>query len=273
MPAPFGAEAAEIVGDVHAQDRVEFVRELLECDDVRRVGIHREQALGEDENPVLRILGADALQLVASALDRIVAEIVDVARRRLRAFLQAGMRQGVHHDMVGRTHQPLDDPEACGPAGRKERDVLHVQEFGDRLFEGERQGRVADERRRACAVDAEFLDRRNRDIADRGMGGQAQIILGSEIDAFEQGAFVRPRETLAPWAGFGRPAERPQAGRAPQLLPVVEGLHAIQKVGAGKVAEVTHASAKSRQPILWVTHSLSSRRVAPVSEVRSVNPM
>jgi len=138
--------------------------------------------------------------------------------------------------------------------------MLHVQELGDPPLESERQGGIADERGRSRAVNAELLDRRNGDIANLGMRSQAQIILGGEIDAFEEGALIRARQTLAPGAGLGRPAERPETRLAAKLLPLEESLDPIQKVGAGKIAEITHAPAECRQPILWVAHLMSSRR-------------
>src|SRR3954471_5321517 len=165
--------------------------------------------------------------------------------------------------MIGRTDEALDDAEAGGPAGREERDMLHAEELGDRLLERERQRGIADQRRRARAVHSELLDRRDGDVADVGVGGKAQIILRREIDAFEKLAFVRAREALAARTGLGRPAERPQPRPAAQLLPIVEGFHPIQQVGAGEIAEIAHAPAKGCQSIKWSIHSLVLPRPGP----------
>ena len=100
-----------------------------------------------------------AAQLLAALVDLVVAEQEDVAGRRRGAFLQAGMGEGVHDDMVGAADEALDDAEARGPAGREQRHVIHLQELGDLALERDRERGVADQRGRAGAVDAVVLDR------------------------------------------------------------------------------------------------------------------
>ena len=62
MAATVLAEAAEIMRHVDHQGRVILVAEFGERGDVRRVGFHREQALGHDEDAVRRVLGADVCE-------------------------------------------------------------------------------------------------------------------------------------------------------------------------------------------------------------------
>ena len=85
---------------------------------------------------------------------------VDVPRRGVGAFLQAGMREPVHHDVIVRADEALDDAVAGGPSGRVEHRVLELEEPRDRLLELQRILRVAGKRRRAGAVDAVLVDDR-----------------------------------------------------------------------------------------------------------------
>ena len=84
-------QRAQIMRHVDQQRRAIFMREVLEGAQVRHVGIHREQALDDDHDAVLDVLGADRGELLAAMLDVEMTELPDVARRRVRAFLQANM--------------------------------------------------------------------------------------------------------------------------------------------------------------------------------------
>src|SRR5205085_4190740 len=101
------------------------------------------------------------------------AEQVNVPGRRLGAFLETGMAERVHDDMVVWTNQALDHPEAGRPARREKRDMVVAEEVADLALERDRQGGVADQRRRAGAMDAEFTDRLERGGDDIGMIRQA----------------------------------------------------------------------------------------------------
>ena len=109
--------------------------EFLERANVRRVGVHRKQALGDHENAVGRVARADLRQFLSRAFDRIVAEQVNVARRRLRTFLKTGVAERIHDDVVARPDQPLDRAEAGRPSRREQRDVLAIEKLADALFE------------------------------------------------------------------------------------------------------------------------------------------
>ena len=172
----------------------------------------------------------------------VVAEEGDVVGRGLCAFLQAGVGQGVHHDVVVGTDETLDDAEACGPAGRIEDDLVHAEELGDLLFERDRGGGVADERRGAGAMDAVGLDRLARRIGDRRIGVHREIVLRGEVDALHGIAVVVARGDAAVRTVIGRAAERPEAVLAAEILPGVEAFDAREEVAAAGIAEVAHAA-------------------------------
>ncbi|HPV25453.1 MAG TPA: protein kinase, partial [Casimicrobium sp.] len=55
--------------DIDEQHRAEFVRQGLQRVDVRRIGIHRENAFGDEQDGVAVVFVADALQLFARMFD------------------------------------------------------------------------------------------------------------------------------------------------------------------------------------------------------------
>ena len=83
--------------------------------------------------PLVASLARMLTSFSRAPVDPVVTEQMDVRRRRGGAFLEAGVAQGVHQDMVGGADEALDDPVARGPAGRVDQDLLAIQEFGDRL--------------------------------------------------------------------------------------------------------------------------------------------
>src|SRR3954471_22527385 len=83
---------------------------------------------------------------------------------------------------------------------------------------------------------------------------KAEIILRGEIDALEQGAFIGARLAAAVRPQFGGAAQRPQAGAAARLLPLIEGVYPPEQVIARNVAEILHASAQCRFHAHIITH-------------------
>ena len=142
--------------------------------DVGRVGVHREQALGDDQDAVGGVLGADLLQPAAERVHVEMAVIVDVLRGCARTFLQAGVSQHVHHDVIVGAHEALHGGKAGRPAGRIEHDLAAVQEVRDHPLELERMLGVAEQRGRAGAVHAVFLDRARGGALHLGVGGEAR---------------------------------------------------------------------------------------------------
>ena len=135
MPVPVLAETAEIMSDIDQQGRVVFAAEVLHGSKIRRVRIHREQTFGHDHDRVFGVLGAHRAQPATAMIQIEVAELIDVLRRGVRTFLQACMREAIHHDVVGRADQTLDGAKAGRPARRVEEDLVHLQEVADPAFE------------------------------------------------------------------------------------------------------------------------------------------
>ena len=141
--------------------------EILKRRDIGRVRIHREQTLGDDQDRIRLVARADAVEVPPNRVNVQVAVEMDIARCRGRAILKARMRETIDDDMVVAPHQPLYDAVSRGPARRIEDGMLDLQEFRDAPLQRERIPRVAEERSRAGAVDAIFVDRRDRGCLDR----------------------------------------------------------------------------------------------------------
>ena len=262
MAATVFAEATHVVRDIDHQRGIVFVADLLQADQVGRVGVHREQALGHHQDAVLGVLGADLRQQPPAVVVIEVAELIDVVRGRVGAFLQARMRQHIHHDVIGRADQSLDDAEAGGPPGREQHDFLHLQEVGDPALQRHRIGRIADQRRRARAVHPATLDHFDRGRLDRRMRRHAEIVLRGEIHAAHLDATVVLGLADRAGAIFRCPRERPDAGLAAQVLPPEKALGTLKEVGPSWDPEVPHAALQGlirNEAIACVRHRLSCR--------------
>ena len=55
--------------------------------------------------------------MAASRIEIEMTVQVNVGGRRIRAFLEAGVRKAVHHDVIARPDQSLDDAVTGGPPG------------------------------------------------------------------------------------------------------------------------------------------------------------
>jgi hypothetical protein len=154
---------------VHEQRRLELATEVLQRGDVRRIAVHREQALRHHKDRVLSVASTDPVEMPPDRGDVEVAMEIHVPRGGSGALLQAGMREPVDHHMILGAHQRLDHAEARRPACGIEHGVLHAEEVGDRAFQRERVPGIAKERRRAGAVYAILVDCCLGGLLDRGV--------------------------------------------------------------------------------------------------------
>src|ERR1700722_930528 len=87
-----------------------------------------------------------------------MAKQMNVVGGGVRAFLQAGMRQYVHHHMIGRPYEAFNHTETRGPSRRVEHDFLHSEKVSNFTLERNGMGRVPNQRRRARAMHATSFD-------------------------------------------------------------------------------------------------------------------
>lgn len=196
------------------------------------------------QNAVLGVFGTDLLQALARRIDIEVPVQADVGGRRVRAFLQAGVRQRVEHHMIVGPHQTLDDAVPGSPAGRVEHGMIEVEEFADGAFELQRIFGVTGKRRGASAVHAILVDHRLGDLLDLRIGGEAEIVLRREVEPGESEAAVVARRANSERRALCRFRIRPQAALPSQILPLVEAADASDQVLAAQLAKVAHAPGK-----------------------------
>lgn len=129
---------AEIVGAVDQQVGVVLLGCPLVVLEVRRVGVHREEPLSDDEDGIVGVGFASLLQHALHLILVEVLKLLDVPGGRNSPLLQAVVRDMVHDHVVPGPHQCADHPEAAHPPGRKDQHVhapvllelllqLHVQ--------------------------------------------------------------------------------------------------------------------------------------------------
>ena len=199
--------------------------------------------------------GANALEVPARRVEIEVTVQVHVGRRRVRAFLQAGVRQPIEDDVIGRPHQALDHAVAGGPAGRIENGVVDTEELGNRPLEPQRIFGISGQGGRTGAVHPVFLDHRLGDLLDLRIGGETEIILGGKVQAGKSDATVVARRAGGERRLLSRLRIRPQAVQAPHMLPLIETAHAPDQIRSVQVAEIPHAASEGLDRFEPVPHS------------------
>jgi hypothetical protein len=131
LAAAVFAHGAEVVGDVDHQLGAELAADVEEFGQVRSVGVHGEDALGDDEDGVLGVGGADAGEVAADGVVVEVAEELHGGSAGGGALAQRVVGELVEEDVVAAVHQRADGAEARGPTGGEERYVVGVQGFGE----------------------------------------------------------------------------------------------------------------------------------------------
>ena len=116
MAGAAGPEAAEVVRHVDHERGAEFVASACIAA-MSGVSLFIENRLSVTSMmPPCASLARIACKPLPAMLDVEVAEQHDVLGRRLRAGLQAGVRQRIHHHIVVRADEALDDAEARRPS-------------------------------------------------------------------------------------------------------------------------------------------------------------
>jgi hypothetical protein len=182
------AQAAEVVSDVDEQGGVEFAAEGDEAGEVGRVGVHREQSLGDDEDGVGAIAGADCGEFQSGVVEIEVTMKVKMARRGGGALVQAVVGELIDDDVIGVTDERANRAVAGGPAGGAENGGGEAEVLGERGFEFGGKFDGAGEDGRAAAVRSETLKGVDDGVVDVRMRGEVEVILGGEVQAGGDGA-------------------------------------------------------------------------------------
>src|SRR5207253_5248239 len=111
----------------------------------------------------------DALQVAPGRIQIQMAMEMDVSGGGDGAVLKAIMSKSVDHDVIVRADQAPDDAVPRGPAGGIEHGMLELEKFRDAALKGQRILGIAQECRRAGAMDAIIVNRLFRRLFDGGM--------------------------------------------------------------------------------------------------------
>ncbi|MGC0335899.1 hypothetical protein RKD20_000933 [Streptomyces sp. SLBN-8D4] len=105
LTAATRAHGAEVVGHVDHQLGTELPAEIEEFGQLRGVGVHGEDALGDDEDGVLGVGCPNSGEVAADGIVVEVAEELDRGSACCGALTQRVMGEPVQEDVVPAVHQ------------------------------------------------------------------------------------------------------------------------------------------------------------------------
>ncbi len=198
--------------------------DLLQLGDI---AVHREHAVAGDELEA----GAGGVRLFEAILELVhvgIGEAVALGFAEAHAVDDRGVVEAVGNDRVLFAEQWLEHPAIGVETGGEHDRVRLAQVLGDRLFELAMQRlRAADEAHRSHA-EAELVHGAARRRDDVRMIGEAEVIVGAEIDGVARA--LRGRDMDAPAL---RPGQQPLALCQALRLDVVEGRADVSEKGVG----------------------------------------
>ena len=179
-PSTVAAQHARGVGVIDEDGRADRLGRLDDGRQGRDVAVHREHAVGDDEDQPIRLAGALATvldRLVQDRLERLDVGVREDLARRLRqahAVDDRGVVESVADDQVGLAGDGRDDAGVGREAGLEGEDGWRALELGElgleRLVHRHRPGDRPD----GARPDAEFADGSERRLAQPWMVGQAR---------------------------------------------------------------------------------------------------
>ena len=203
-----------VVDKDHRAVAVGEARDLFQPGDV---SVHREHAVGRDELEP----GARAVRLLEAVLELVhirVGEAIAFGLREADAVDDRGVVEAVGNDCVGFVEQRLEHAAVGVETGGEDDRVLLAEVAGDRMLElAMERLRAADEAHGRHA-EAELVHCVLRRGDHLGMIGEAEVIVGAEIDRF-----ARALRRSDPDPPALRPSQQALALEEARPLDVVEG--------------------------------------------------
>ena len=199
------AEMPGRVAVVDQHQRAVAVGKLADLLQLGDIAVHREHAVAGDELEP-RACGIGLLQAVLELVHVRIGEAVALRLAEPHAVDDRGVVEAVGNDRVLFAEQRLEHAAIGVETGREHDRVRLAQVLGDRLFELTMQRlRAADEAHRGHA-EAELVHGAARRRDDVGVIGEAEVIVGAEIDRIARA--LRGRDMDAPAL---RPGQQPLA--------------------------------------------------------------
>ncbi len=198
---------------------------VLGLDDLAQraeVAVHREDRLGDDDDPGVGVFGADAAQQPVELRGVVVREDADRRAGKAGTVDQAGVAKLVEHQHVVLSRQRGQATGGGGEAGGEDQRGLRALGGGERFFQLAVGRQGAADQSRGCRAGAEFPDALDEGLRQRRMRSEPEVVVRREIPQLAAG-------TDHPRAGGG--IERAQGPQQPgvrqfrEFLPRVGHAH------------------------------------------------
>jgi len=178
--AAAAAEDAGGMGVINHHDAIVFFGEVAEFRERSDIAIHGEDAIGDEEfvaGPVFRFL-ADAFAIGDVAM----LEDFDGGFGKAAAIDDGGVVELVGDDQIVFAEDGGDGACIGGEAGLKDDAGFGVFEFCDLLLERHVDGHGSGDGADGSGSGAEFADSFNGGLFQGFVGGEAEVVVGTEID-------------------------------------------------------------------------------------------
>ena len=165
---------------VHHHDAIVFFSEVAKLREGGDVAFHGKNAVGDEQLVAVPVFGFFENALAIG--DILVLENFYGGFGEAAAVNDGGVVEFVGDDQVFLAENGGDGPGVGGEAGLENDAGFRALEAGDLLFELHVNFHGADDGADGAGADSVFADGVNGCAAEFGMGGQAEVIVGAEID-------------------------------------------------------------------------------------------
>jgi len=177
--APALAEHARGVRLVDQEHRFIAVGQIGQIGQGGELSVHAEEAVGDDQAATVAV---GAIQQPSESLRIGVGVDAHVGPRQPAAIEQAGVVLAVGVDHVARPHQGGDGARVGRETGREDQGGLRALEGGQTAFQLLMEPGVPKDHGAGPASPAELLRGGDHGRLDPGIGGQAEIVVGAEVN-------------------------------------------------------------------------------------------
>ncbi|EAU66596.1 hypothetical protein STIAU_3593 [Stigmatella aurantiaca DW4/3-1] len=205
QPGPTGPQHTGGVGLVHHQRGPPLPAEGHQLGQRGMVAIHGKDRVGDDELAARGRL----LQRPGQGLDLRVGVNDDAGAGQPAAIHKGGMVEGVGEDGIPGAHQGREDARVGGEAGVEEEDGLGTLKGGQPGLQAPMGHGIPHHQTAGAGAHTVLLEGGGGGGAQRGRSGQAQVIVGREVDEhFSAHAHQRALGGLQRLQGAAQPSRR-----------------------------------------------------------------
>jgi len=118
-----GSQVTKVMGAIDQKVSTVLLGDFLVVDKVRGICIHREEALGDDQNSIVRVSLSGFFQHFLHFILIEMLKPFDLLCCREGSFLQTVVRNMVHDDVVCGSDKGVDDSKASHPPSGEDEHV------------------------------------------------------------------------------------------------------------------------------------------------------